>query len=297
MLRPSLRPSPPRTWSSGPPPSTSTACPPRPRRWWTVPSASGPGWRRARPAGKGPLVLAALAAARPRGEQLFTGSLLGLKYFFASFGARIADTRTLRGLACPEDLLSRPDLCADLERWGRDWAVRLAEGPPVSPAGRDHVREGRPGAVPEAPLRRSSFLFRLTRLLGFSEHRCPVCGTAWWRMTGQAAPARKPGCWPTASVPPVPGPWAVRRGPLPDLRAPLPWPAAGQPAAVRRLPGFPASLAGTGTARPVPRAVAPAHLAFQARRQTGPGLLAGRDAGRCRLLPAIARRRPGHPPA
>ena len=34
-----------------------------------------------RPAGKGPLVLAALAAARPRGEQLFTGSLLGLKYF------------------------------------------------------------------------------------------------------------------------------------------------------------------------------------------------------------------------
>ena len=74
--------------------------------------------------------LAALAAARPRGEQLFTGSLLGLKYFFASFGARIADTRTLRGLACPEDLLSRPDLCADLERWGRDWAVRLAEGRP-----------------------------------------------------------------------------------------------------------------------------------------------------------------------
>ena len=58
------------------------------------------------------------------------GSLLGLKYFFASFGARIADTRTLRGLACPEDLLSRPDLCADLERWGRDWAVRLAEGRP-----------------------------------------------------------------------------------------------------------------------------------------------------------------------
>ena len=68
-----------------------------------------------RPAGKGPLVLAALAAARPRGEQLFTGSLLGLKYFFASFGARIADTRTLRGLACPEDLLSRPDLRAARE--------------------------------------------------------------------------------------------------------------------------------------------------------------------------------------
>ena len=47
----------------------------------------------------------------------------------------------------------------------------------MSPAGQDHVREGRPGAVPEAPLRRSSFLFRLTRLLGFSEHRCPVCGS------------------------------------------------------------------------------------------------------------------------
>ena len=75
-------------------------------------------------------IWAGVEAARPRGEQLFTGSLLGLKYFFASFGARIADTRTLRGLACPEDLLSRPDLCADLERWGRDWAVRLAEGRP-----------------------------------------------------------------------------------------------------------------------------------------------------------------------
>ena len=47
----------------------------------------------------------------------------------------------------------------------------------MSPAGRDHVREERPGAVPEAPLRRSSFLFLLTRLLGFSEHRCPACGT------------------------------------------------------------------------------------------------------------------------
>ena len=73
---------------------------------------------------------AALAAARPRGEQLFTGSLLGLKYFFASFGARMADTRTLRGLSCPGDLLSRPDLCAGLERWGRDWAARLAEARP-----------------------------------------------------------------------------------------------------------------------------------------------------------------------
>ena len=72
-------------------------------------------------------VFAAIAAAD---VVLCTGSLLGLKYFFASFGARIADTRTLRGLACPEDLLSRPDLCADLERWGRDWAVRLAEGRP-----------------------------------------------------------------------------------------------------------------------------------------------------------------------
>lgn len=31
-------------------------------------------------------------------------------------------------------------------------------------------------------------------------------------MTGQAAPARKPGCWPTVSVPPVPGPWARTSG-------------------------------------------------------------------------------------
>ena len=42
----------------------------------------------------------------------------------------MADTRTLRGLSCPGDLLSRPDLCAGLERWGRDWAARLAEARP-----------------------------------------------------------------------------------------------------------------------------------------------------------------------
>ena len=107
-----------------------------------------------RPAGKGPLVLAALAAARPRGEQLFTGSLLGLKYFFASFGARIADTRTLRGLACPEDLLSRPDLCADLERWGRDWAVwrRAAREPCRAGSHQGEETGRRPGGAAAALL-------------------------------------------------------------------------------------------------------------------------------------------------
>ena len=99
----------------------------------------------------------------------------------------------------------------------------------MSPAGRDHVREGRPGAVPEAPLRRSSFLFRLTRLLGFSEHRCPVCGTpveddgagGSGPEAGMLAHGLCPACARAL------GPYVGGRCRTCGL--PLPWPAAGQP--------------------------------------------------------------------
>ena len=99
----------------------------------------------------------------------------------------------------------------------------------MSPAGRDHVREGRPDAVPEAPLRRSSFLFRLTRLLGFSEHRCPVCGTpveddgagGSGPEAGMLAHGLCPACARAL------GPYVGGRCRTCGL--PLPWPAAGQP--------------------------------------------------------------------
>lgn len=99
----------------------------------------------------------------------------------------------------------------------------------MSPAGRDHIREERPGAVPEAPLRRSSFLFRLTRLLGFSEHRCPVCGTpveddgagGSGPEAGMLAHGLCPACARAL------GPYVGGRCRTCGL--PLPWPAAGQP--------------------------------------------------------------------
>ena len=99
----------------------------------------------------------------------------------------------------------------------------------MSPAGQDHVRERRPGAVPEAPLRRSSFLFRLTRLLGFSEHRCPVCGTpveddeagGSGPEAGMLAHGLCPACARAL------GPYVGGRCRACGL--PLPWPAAGQP--------------------------------------------------------------------
>ena len=99
----------------------------------------------------------------------------------------------------------------------------------MRPAGRDHVRERRPGAVPEAPLRRSSFLFRLPRLLGFSEHRCPVCGTpveddgagGSGPEAGMLAHGLCPACARAL------GPYVGGRCRACGL--PLPWPAAGQP--------------------------------------------------------------------
>ncbi|WP_300717560.1 flavodoxin family protein [uncultured Desulfovibrio sp.] len=107
-------------------PAQAKALVDRGQRLWSVRESGGGAVR-------GPVVLAALAAARPRGEQLFSGSLLGLKYFFACFGSSLADTRTLRGLAAPGDLLARPELCDGLRHWGRDWAGRWHTTPHARP--------------------------------------------------------------------------------------------------------------------------------------------------------------------
>lgn len=74
-------------------------------------------------------VLVGLTAGRPRGSQLFSGSLLTLKYFLAPLDAGIRETRLLRGLEKPADIFRRPAVRNGLIAWGHDWGHRLAAGP------------------------------------------------------------------------------------------------------------------------------------------------------------------------
>ena len=71
-------------------------------------------------------VLVAMTAGRRRGNLLFSGSLLSLKYFLAPLGAAVRETRLLRGLESIKDLHERPAVIAALHAWGHDWGHRLA---------------------------------------------------------------------------------------------------------------------------------------------------------------------------
>lgn len=71
-------------------------------------------------------VLVGLVAGRPRGAQLFSGSLLTLKYFLAPLDAGIRETRLLRGLKKPADIYRRAAVRDGLRAWGHDWGRRLA---------------------------------------------------------------------------------------------------------------------------------------------------------------------------
>ena len=71
-------------------------------------------------------VLVAMTAGRRRGNLLFSGSLLSLKYFLAPLDAGIRETRLLRGLESLKDLHDRPAVMAALHAWGHDWGHRLA---------------------------------------------------------------------------------------------------------------------------------------------------------------------------
>ena len=73
-------------------------------------------------------VLAALAAGRPRGEELFSGALRTLTWFLAPLGARLAENRGFRGLDRREDLDARPEVAEDMREWGRCWGERLCAG-------------------------------------------------------------------------------------------------------------------------------------------------------------------------
>ena len=98
-------------------PAHAKGCVDRAQRFWGRP-VSGP----LRPA------VAGLAAGRPRGEQLFTGAALGLRYFFPLLGRELAETRCWRGMEGPEDWRKEENgvMRAEAVRdWGRQWAQRL----------------------------------------------------------------------------------------------------------------------------------------------------------------------------
>ena len=71
-------------------------------------------------------VVVALTAGRKRGRRLFSGSLLTLGYFLRALGAELRQTRLLRGLEDPKDLLRRRRACACLRDLGRNWGQRAA---------------------------------------------------------------------------------------------------------------------------------------------------------------------------
>lgn len=70
-------------------------------------------------------VLAALAAGRPRGEELFSGALRTLAWFLPPLGAHLAENRVFRGLDRREDLEARPEVIEAMRDWGRRWGGRL----------------------------------------------------------------------------------------------------------------------------------------------------------------------------
>lgn len=107
-------------------PATFKAWIDRAQRFWAA-QAGGCGSPRAPAAplrDKRP-VLAALAAGRPRGEELFSGALRTLSWFAATLGARLAENRVFRGLDRREDLFGRPEDMTGLREWGRIWGRRL----------------------------------------------------------------------------------------------------------------------------------------------------------------------------
>lgn len=72
--------------------------------------------------------LVSLVAGRPRGNLLFSGSLLTLRYFLSPLNATISETRLLRGLEKVKDIEERPAIRAALHAWGHDWGCRLMAG-------------------------------------------------------------------------------------------------------------------------------------------------------------------------
>ena len=71
--------------------------------------------------------LVGLVAARTRGEKLFEGSMLTLKYFFDLFDLRVADGCQLMGYDQPDDLANDGVACMRLYEMGVKAAALVAE--------------------------------------------------------------------------------------------------------------------------------------------------------------------------
>lgn len=95
----------------------------RTQRFWMVNDINE---RAPLPLSRAKPVLVAMTAGRRRGNLLFSGSLLSLKYFLTPLEASIRETRLLRGLESLKDLQERPAVMAALHAWGHDWGHRLA---------------------------------------------------------------------------------------------------------------------------------------------------------------------------
>ena len=85
-----------------------------------------------------------LIGARPKGDQLFTGSLLTLKYALSGLNVRLADPLLLYGLEAPSALASNSEAVEKV----RAYAAAAAKGFAVPHAGRGNSNEGK-SAPPE----------------------------------------------------------------------------------------------------------------------------------------------------
>lgn len=65
-----------------------------------------------------------LLAARPKGDKLFEGSLLTLKYALHPLNIRLAAPLLLHGLDAPSDLLERPEAMRSLVAYGEEAGSR-----------------------------------------------------------------------------------------------------------------------------------------------------------------------------
>ena len=114
-------------------PATFKAWIDRSQHFWAAQAAGAPAPIAPLPARRP--VLAALAAGRPRGKELFSGALRTLAWFARTLGARVTENRVFRGLDRPEDLTGRPEDMAAMREWGRMWGRRLgaSTAPPETP--------------------------------------------------------------------------------------------------------------------------------------------------------------------
>ncbi|WP_243438618.1 flavodoxin family protein [Fundidesulfovibrio soli] len=71
---------------------------------------------------------ACLVAGRPRGEKLFDGALLTLKYFLRTFNVRLGEPLTLMGLDGPDDLRGDSDARGQVLEFARRAAVGAGLG-------------------------------------------------------------------------------------------------------------------------------------------------------------------------